>query len=86
MLDDALEEEGLGELVQVNVAELGDAEAVERGGEIVDVEGAEDDVDFMARDLAGIEGESGGGGSSGDDEFSAGDLLRGGDGDTGHSS
>ena len=86
LLDDAFEEEGLGELVEVNVAELGDAEAVKRGGEIVNVEGTWDDVDFMARYLAGVEGESGGGGSSGDEEFSAGDLLRGGGGDTGHSS
>ena len=86
LLDDALEEEGFGELVEVDVAELSDAEALKGGREIVDVEGTWDDVDFMARDLAGVQGQSGSGGARSDEEVSAGDSLRWGDCDTGHSS
>lgn len=46
--DDALEEEGLGVLVEVNVAELDDAIAVERSGQICDGDGTVDDVDLVA--------------------------------------
>ena len=46
LVDDALEEEGLGVLVEVDVAELDDAVAVEGVGQIVDGDGAMDDVEF----------------------------------------
>ena len=58
LADDALEEEGFGVLVEVDVAELNDAIAVEGGGEIRDADGALDDVDFVASDLSGVEGQS----------------------------
>ena len=61
LFDDAFEEEGLGVLVEVDVAELDDAIAVEGGGQIVNDEGALDDVELMASDLAGVESESGAG-------------------------
>lgn len=60
--DDALEEEGLGVLVEVDVAELNDAVAMEGGGEIRDGDGTLDDVDFVASDLSGVESQSCGGG------------------------
>jgi hypothetical protein len=54
-VDDVFEEEGFGVLVEVNVAELDDAITVEGGGEIVDGDGALDDIDFVTGDLAGVE-------------------------------
>lgn len=53
--DDAFEEEGLSVLVKVDVADLDDAVAVEGSGEICDGDGAVNDVDFVACDLAGVE-------------------------------
>ena len=50
--DDTFEEEGFGVLVQVYVAELNDAVAVKRGGEIRDGDGAVSDVNFVASDLS----------------------------------
>ena len=61
LLDDAFKEKGLGVLVQVNVAELGDAIAVKGSRQIVDGDGALDDVDFMPGELAGVESKSSGG-------------------------
>lgn len=61
LLYDALEEEGLGVLVEVDVAELDDAIAVEGGRQIVDSDGALDDVEFVTGDFAGVESQSGGG-------------------------
>ena len=55
LLDDAFEEEGLGVLVEVDVADLDDAIAVEGGGQIVDGDGALDDVEFVAGNFAGVE-------------------------------
>ena len=56
--DDAFEEEGFGVLVEVDVAELDDAVAVEGGGKICDGDGPVDDVDFVASDLAGVESQT----------------------------
>ena len=47
-VDDALEEEGFGELVEVDVAYLSDAVAVKRAGQIFDGDGAGDDVELVA--------------------------------------
>ena len=55
LTDDALEEEGLCVLVEVDVAELGNAVAVEGRGQIGDGDGAVNDVDFVTCDLAGVE-------------------------------
>ena len=54
MVDDAFEEEGLGVLVEVNVAKLNDAIAVKGGWQISDRDGAVDDVDLVACDFAGV--------------------------------
>lgn len=54
LANDALKEKGLGVLVEVNVAELDDAVAVEGSGKVCDGDGAIDDVDFVASDLAGV--------------------------------
>ncbi len=53
--DDVFEEEGLSVLVEVDVAELDDAIAVEGRGQIGDGDGALDDVDFVTGELAGVE-------------------------------
>ena len=52
LVDDALEEKGLCELVEVDVAELDDAIAVERVGQVFDGDGLLDGVEVMARNLA----------------------------------
>ena len=54
-VDDVFQEEGLGVLVEVDVAELDDAIAVEGGWQIGDGDGALNDVEFVAGDLAGVE-------------------------------
>ena len=69
--DDALEEGGLGELVEVDVADLGDAVVVEDVGEVGQGDGAVDDIDFVAGNFAGVEGEAGGSGSGSNEEVSA---------------
>ena len=57
-VNDTLKKEWLGELVEVNVAELDDAVVVEVVGEIPDADGLLDDVEVMACDLARVEGEA----------------------------
>jgi hypothetical protein len=59
-VDDELEEPWFGVLVEVDIADLDDAKAVEGLGEITDGDGPLDDVDLVAGDLAGVEGECGG--------------------------
>lgn len=78
------EKEGLGELVEVDVADLGDAVAVKGSREIGEGDGAGDDFYLVPGDFSGVEGQSGGGGACCDEEVSAGDSLRRGDGDAGH--
>ncbi len=56
--DDALEEERLGVLVEVNVAELHDAITVEGAGQVGDGDGAVDDIELVTSDLAGVEGHA----------------------------
>jgi hypothetical protein len=72
--DDAIDEVRLGVLVDVDVADLDDAVAVEGSGEVADGDGTLDDVDLVAGDFAGVEGESGGGDSGADQELAAGDF------------
>ncbi len=60
LVDDAFEEEGFGVLVEVNVADLNDAVAVEGGGQVGDGDGVGNDVDLVARDFGGVECHGGG--------------------------
>ena len=71
-VDDLLEEVGLGVLVEVYVADLGYAEAVEGGGQVGDGDGAGHDVDLVAGDLAGVEGKCRGSGAGADEEVATG--------------
>ena len=69
--DDAAHEEGLSELVEVDVADLGDAEVLEGAGEIGDGKAAVDDAEFVAGELAGIERQAAGGDQRGADQEAA---------------
>ncbi len=71
LADDALEEERFGVLVEVDVAELNDAVAVEGCGEVRDGDGAVDDVDFVACDLSGVKSQSRGGSPGADEEVAS---------------
>ena len=72
-----LEEDGLCELVEMNVGELDDAEAVEWLGEIGDTDGGVDYIEFVARDLAGIESEACCGDAGAQNKFAAGEARGG---------
>ena len=76
MADDSFEEVRLSELIEVDVAELHDAEAVEGAGKICDGDGAGHDIDLVAGDLAGIEGQPRSGGARADEEFAPGKARR----------
>jgi len=71
--DDVLDEVLLGVLLEVDVGELNDAEAVECGWQVADVEGGAGDLDFVAADFVGVEGESSGGGCGSGDEGATGE-------------
>ena len=73
-VDDAAEEEVFGELYEVDVGELDDAEAVEGGGQVADVEGAVGGFEFVTADLVAVEGDAGEGGGGAGQEAAAGDL------------
>jgi len=70
--DDVLEKVGFGVLVEMDVADLGDAIAVERCREVGDGDGAVDDVDLVPCDLTGVEGDPGRSGTRADEEVAAG--------------
>ncbi len=74
MADDAAQEGGLGELVEVDVGDLRDAEAGEGGWEVVDGEGAGEDAEFVAGDLGGVEGEADRGGGA-EEEVAPGEEM-----------
>ena len=74
LTDDPFEEVGLGVLVEVDVADLGDAITVEGVREVSDGDGAVYDVDLVACDFAGVQGESGGGDARTREEASAGEA------------
>jgi hypothetical protein len=57
-VDGVLEEGGLGVLLEVDVAELGDAEAVEGVGEAGDVDVAVLEGELVAGDFGGVDGEA----------------------------
>jgi len=70
-VDGVLEEGVLGELFEMDVAELGDAEAVEGFGQASDVDVAVHEVEFVAGDLGGVDGEAGEGEASTGEESPA---------------
>jgi hypothetical protein len=58
----------------MNIADLRDAEAVEGAGKLRDGEGVGDEIELVAGDFAGVEGETSGGRSCADEEMAAGDA------------
>lgn len=58
VVDDAFEEKGLSELVEMDIADLRDAEAIESTGEVGDSNSAGDEIDLMSGDFAGIKGQT----------------------------
>ena len=71
--DDVREEEVLGVLLEVDVGELDDAEAVEGGRQVGDEEGAMGDVEIVAGYFVGVERESRSRGERARDEGAAGE-------------
>ena len=76
VVDDALEEVRFGELVEVNVADLDDAVAVEWGWQVGDGNGAVVEADFVAGDLSGVKSEASGCGTGSDEEFASAETRR----------
>lgn len=76
MVNHALEEERFGVLVEMNVAELNDAIAVEWFRQIGNGDRTVDNVDLMARNLTGVESQSGCGGAGADEEVAPGKTRR----------
>ena len=74
VVDDTLKEVRLGELVEVDVADLGDAVVAEGVGQVGDGDGAVDDVDFVAGNLSSVEGKPCCCGSGANEEFSSRDA------------
>ena len=54
MVDDAFEKEWLGELVEVDIADLRDAKAAEGAGEVGDGDGERNEIDLVAGNFPGI--------------------------------
>ena len=73
MVDDAGEEVVFGELFEVNVGELDDAETVEGGGEVAEVKDGMGDGKLVAAELVRVERGGGEGGDGGGEELAAGD-------------
>jgi hypothetical protein len=71
-MDDVLEKEGFGEFVEVDVGELNDTKTMKWFREIPDAHGRVDQIDFMARDLAGVQCEACSGYSGTKNEFATG--------------
>ena len=70
-VDDVLEEEGFGELVEVNVADLGDAIVTEGVRKICDAKGDVDGFEIVTRDFAGVKSEASRGNTRADEKVSA---------------
>ena len=71
--DDVFEKVLLGVLLQVDVRELDNAEAVKGGRQVADEEGGVGDLELVAADLVGVEGEGCGGGDGSGDEVATGE-------------
>ena len=72
--DDAVEEIVFGELFEMDIGKLDDAEAVEGGGQVAEVEGGMGDGELVAAELVCVEAERGGGGYGAGEELSAGEF------------
>ena len=70
----SIEKEGLSVLVEMNVANLCDAEAVETVRQICDVDRTVNDLEFVACDFAGIKDHPGSSNAGGQDELTAGEA------------
>ncbi len=71
--NDFFEEVLLGVLLQVDIGDLDDAEAVERRWQVANVEGGVGDLDFVASNLVGVERETGSGDDGSSDEVATGE-------------
>lgn len=58
LADDVLEKEGLGVLVEVDVADLDDPVSMERRREIGDGDSAKNDIELVTGDFTGVEGHA----------------------------
>ena len=76
LVDNVFEEEGLGELIEVDVADLGNAIAAEGIGQVGDVNGEVDGFEVVTCDLAGVKSETCGGNTRANEKFSAGKTRR----------
>ena len=74
--DDVAEEKLFGVLLEVDVGELDDAEAVERRGQVADGESAVGDLDIVAGGLVGVEADGRGCEGGGREEGSASQVSR----------
>lgn len=72
--DDAFKKERFGKFVEMDVADLRDAEAMEGAGKVGDGKGARNEIELVAGDFAGVKGETSGGSSCADEEMAAGDA------------
>jgi hypothetical protein len=75
-VNDMFEEVGLGVLVEVDVADLDDAVAIEGWGQIPDGDGAVDDVELVSGDFTGVESKCCSGGASSYDEVASAKARR----------
>jgi hypothetical protein len=73
-VDGVFEEGVFGELFEMDVAELGDAEAVEGVGQAGDVDVAVEDLELVAGDLGGVDREASEGEAGSGEEFAAGEA------------
>jgi hypothetical protein len=76
LADDVLEEVRLSVFVEMDVAELYDAVAVEGAGQVRDGDGAVDYLDLVAGDLAGVDGHACGNCAGTDEEVASGKTRR----------
>src|ERR1700722_6532471 len=74
--DDVFKEVGFGVLVEMNVAELHDAIAMEGAGQVRDGDGAMNDVDLVAGNLACVEGHACRDGTGSDEEVASSKTRR----------
>ena len=75
-VDDVLEKERLGELVEVDVAELDDAIAAEGIGQVLDADGLIYGVEVMARELSRVKSEACSGNAGAYKKFTTGEAGR----------
>ena len=72
--DDAFQKEGLGVFIEVDVADLGDAEAMETGAEVREGDRVVGLIDLMPGDRTGVDGKAGGDGAGAGEKGAAGGV------------